>query len=93
MKLYLAGKITNEPNFREKFARTAQKLTEQGHTVMNPAELPNGFDYEDYMHVCFAMIDVCDAVHFMPCWEESDGAKREFQHATKREKIILVEGE
>lgn len=38
MKVYLAGKITGDPNYREKFAEAAKKLEERaGVTVISPA--------------------------------------------------------
>lgn len=38
MKVYLAGKITGDPNYREKFAAAAKKLEERaGVTVISPA--------------------------------------------------------
>ena len=91
MKVYIAGKITGDPNYKQKFKVKEMKLTHIGHNVMNPALLPDGFGYEDYMKICFSMIDVCDAVHFMPCWEDSEGAKREFQYATSRGKQIFMD--
>lgn len=37
MKVYLAGKITGDPNYREKFAAAAKKLEERaGVTVISP---------------------------------------------------------
>lgn len=41
MKVYLAGKITGDPNYREKFAAAAKKLEERaGVTVISPAVTP-----------------------------------------------------
>lgn len=43
MKVYLAGKITGDPNYREKFAAAAKKLAERaGVTVISPAVTPEG---------------------------------------------------
>lgn len=43
MKVYLAGKITGDPNYREKFAAAAKKLEERaGVTVISPAVTPEG---------------------------------------------------
>ena len=68
MKIYIAGKITGDPGYRDKFAAAEIQLGWQGHTVLNPAELPSGMSREDYMRICFAMIDVADAVVFLPDW-------------------------
>ena len=37
MKIYIAGKITGDPNYREKFEKAEKFLAGQGHSVMNPA--------------------------------------------------------
>ena len=81
MKIYIAGKITGNPDFEEQFKEAAEMLKAEGHLVMNPAALPLGFDYEDYMCICFAMIDVCDAVYFLRNWKDSPGAKKEREYA------------
>ena len=50
MKVYLAGKITGDPNYREKFAAAAKKLEERaGVTVISPAVTPEGLKKADYM--------------------------------------------
>lgn len=82
MKIYVAGPITGIEDYKEQFAAAEQLLKEKGHTVMNPAILPEGFEHEDYMHICLPMVDVCDAVVLLPGWMDSKGAKAEFVHAT-----------
>lgn len=77
MKVYIAGKITGDPGYRDKFAAVEIQLFHHGHTVLNPAELPSGMSREDYMRICFAMIDVADAVVFLPDAEDSAGARLE----------------
>lgn len=81
MKIYIAGKITGAPGYREKFANAQRLLSEKGYTVMNPAILPDGFDWWEYMSICFKMLDVCDGVALLPCWQDSKGAKLECEHA------------
>ena len=77
MKVYIAGKITGDPGYRDKFAAAEIQLGWPGHTVLNPAELPSGMSREDYMRICFAMIDVADAVVFLPDAADSAGARLE----------------
>lgn len=88
MKIYIAGKITGDPNYKQKFAVKRMKLEHEGHKVMNPAILPEGFTQDEYLKICFSMIDVCEAVHFLPDWEDSPGAKKEMEYAKKNKKII-----
>ena len=45
--------------------------------VLNPAELPEGMEAADYMRICMAMIDVADAVVFLPDAKDSAGARLE----------------
>lgn len=73
-KVYIAGKITGDCEYREKFERAAELLRRQGHVVLNPAVLPEGMSAADYMRICFAMIDVADRVALLPGWRESHGA-------------------
>ncbi len=49
MKVYLSGMITGDSNYRQKFKAMAEELLSYGYVVFNPAVLPDGFDYEDYM--------------------------------------------
>lgn len=42
MKIYIAGKITGDENYREKFAKAQAELEKDGHIVLNPSVLPEG---------------------------------------------------
>ena len=75
MKIYLAGKISGDDGYREKFARVAQKFA--GQQILNPAELPEGMEKADYLRICLAMIDCADMVLFLPDSRFSAGAKIE----------------
>lgn len=78
MKIYLAGKITGDENYREKFRKQEERLREEGHIVLNPASLPDGLRSEEYMQICSAMMGVADCVGFLPGWEDSPGAQLEY---------------
>lgn len=90
-KIYVAGKITGEPNFKEIFKKKVEELQNQGNIVLNPAELPKGLEYEEYITICFAMIDVCEEVHFLSNWVESQGAKREKLYSMAKNKDLSFE--
>ena len=55
--------------------------------------LNEGFEHEDYMHICYAMIDVCDAIYMQKDWQQSKGARMELQYAKGWKKQILYEEE
>ena len=76
MKIYLAGKISGDDGYQEKFSRAAQKFA--GHEVLNPAELPEGMEKADYMRICMAMVDAADLAVFLPDYRESRGAMVEW---------------
>ena len=89
MKIYLAGKITGDPDYQVKFMLARRQLEKQGHTVLSPAVLPEGLNPGEYMQICTAMIDVADAVAFLPDWAESPGAQLEQQYAAYAGKTRL----
>lgn len=77
MKIYIAGKITGDENYREKFAAAEKALRDKGHIPLNPATQPEGLRKEDYMRVCFAMLETADLVLFLEDYKESKGAMLE----------------
>ena len=77
MKIYIAGKITGDPNYQIKFMKARAQIMKEGHIALIPAVLPEGMTPADYMKICFAMIDVADAVAFLPDWMDSNGAMLE----------------
>ena len=90
MKVYIAGKITGDPDYREKFARAERIWSAAGHTVLNPAILPDGLTQRDYMRICMAMVDCADLLVLLPDWMESGGSRTEFWY-TRKAGIPFVE--
>ena len=80
MKIYIAGKITNDSDYKIKFSGAQKFYEDQGYIVLNPAILPSNMNQEDYTKICLAMIDVADVVSFLPDYEESPGAMLEFNY-------------
>ena len=89
--VYLSGKISGDPNYREKFAAAAQELENAGFIVLNPAVLPQeGFSWEAYMRISLAMLDECTSVCFLLDWKDSRGATWEHGRAFATGKRILM---
>jgi hypothetical protein len=80
VKIYIAGKITGDPNYRAKFNQYRRLLEISGHTVLNPAVLPSGLSYAEYARIDFAMIDCADVVAFLPDYQDSTGARLELAY-------------
>ena len=95
MKMYISGAITGTDNYMERFAKAEKELTENGYSVINPAkvnaQLPEDTTYEEYMKMCFCMLDMCDSIYMLKGWEKSCGANREYGYAIAKKKTIFIE--
>lgn len=89
MKVYIAGMITGNDQYREEFAAAEKKLRELGYIPINPAILPEGLDSGDYMRICLAMLDSADAIALLPTWAHSGGAKIELALAEYTGKQVI----
>jgi nucleoside 2-deoxyribosyltransferase len=88
--VYLAGKITGDPNYKEKFERARKLLEGAGFIALTPSVLPSvGFEYAAYIRMAAAMLDECEAVCFLPDWRESNGAMYENGRAAAKGKTIF----
>jgi len=91
MKVYIAGKITGFPKYKEVFNKAEEYLKTKGHVCMNPAILPEGFEPDEYLTVCFSMLSVCDVVYMLSNWKDSRGAKMGHKFAQEIGKKIVYE--
>ena len=89
MIVYLAGRITGDPAYRAKFADAEMVLRELGHTVLNPAVLPDGLEYAAYMAIDEQLLRAADAVCLLPDWKQSPGARQERALARRLGKKLL----
>lgn len=89
-KIFISGKVTGDPNYKEKFAKMEEELKGMDYIVLNPTILPEGLEWEEYMRITLNMLHICDAIIMLEDWEESKGAKIELEYATKNEKVIFL---
>ena len=91
--IYLAGKITGDPNYLDKFADAKWVLEayNKDAVVLSSAILPReGFSYEAYIRMSRAMLDECVWVYFLPDWVDSDGAQAEYGRAVAKGKQVCL---
>lgn len=92
MKYYISGGITGIENYMETFKKAEEHLIAQGHSVINPAKvnanLPTDTTYEQYMKMCYCMLDMCEGIYMLKDWENSRGANREMGYAIAKGLVI-----
>lgn len=89
-KIYIAGKITGDPDYKAKFEEAENFYKKKGFTVLTPTCLPIGMQPADYMRICFAMIDTADVVAFLPGYRLSAGAQLELQYCFYIDKDVKL---
>lgn len=92
--VYLSGKITGNENYKEVFSKAEQFLVNKGCCVLNPTrlyEVSKELAYEQYMKLCYTLIDICDVVFMVSGWQESKGAKAELLYAKSLNKEITYQ--
>lgn len=91
MIYYIAGPITNTPDYKERFAKAEEYLKDQNNIVINPTKiLPVGLPHKAYLPICMALIDACDCVYMLEGWEKSKGASAEYHYAVAQKKGVYL---
>lgn len=90
MKIYIAGAISNNPNYKKQFAEAERKLISEGHAVVNPVK-NWGFEYKDYIDMGLCELMHCDAIYMLRGFQNSRGAMLELTYAATVEIKIIYE--
>jgi len=80
--IYICGKVTGDPNYKEKFLKEENRLLSFGYEPANPAALvPSNEDWSKAMKATIRIMLLCDGVSLLPDWKKSKGAKIEVKLA------------
>lgn len=83
--VFICGPMTGYENYnRGAFMQKEVELIACGATVLSPAMLPDGLEYEQRLTITRGMIQVSDSVCLLPGWENSPDAWREVTYAMRR---------
>ena len=92
--VYLSGRISGNDNYKTEFAFAEYFLTQMGYIVINPAELDEiaeGLTYEQYMQICYRLVDIADIIFMVSGWQKSKGANAELSYAKSLGKKVMYQ--
>ena len=93
--IFISGKITGDPNYREKFISKKTELQQiyPQDIILSPTDIDmSNCNWLEAMGVTESIIDACDLIYFMSDWQESRGACEEHAHAAAMGIQIVEEG-
>lgn len=94
MNVYIAGPMSGLTDCnRPAFHAAAQFLIRSGHTVLNPATLPDGLTQPQYMDICLAMLRCASTIYMLDMWETSAGARAEHALAEKLGLLVIKQSD
>lgn len=97
MKVYISGKITGLPlsEAEERFKDAEELISALNLTPVNPLKngLPRHSSWEEHMAKDIELLKQCEAIFMLENWEDSRGAKIEYDFAIGSGKTIMYENQ
>jgi hypothetical protein len=82
MKVYIAGKISGCPEYKEFFEAAAKKVISMGNEPVIPYKGTSGREtYKEYIDHGLSLLKDCDAIFMLRNWPDSRGATLERMYA------------
>lgn len=95
-RIYIAGPMSGLPEFNyPAFHTAAKRLRDLGFDVENPAENPEPHcgSWLGYMRMAVTQLVRCDGVALLPGWQDSKGARVEYDLANRLGLVVMREAE
>ena len=90
-KVYIAGPITNDPDYKIKFDTIAKYLTNAGYKVFNPTSAPVGLTYKEYVDLGLELLMHCDCMCILPYKENSSSGVMLEKHYAELVGLPIIE--
>lgn len=96
--IYISGAVTNNPNYKQKFAEAEIRLKKAGYKeIINPvkimANLPPETPYKTYLDISLFLLRDCSEIYMLKGWQDSKGATLEYTYAKAVGMKIVFEDE
>ena len=95
IKIYISGKITGTTDYIQRFERAEKALSNSNYIVINPAkvnaQLPIETTLKEYIQMSMTMLKMCNSIYMLKGWEDSKGARLEYNYAVENNYKIIFE--
>lgn len=94
LTLFISGPMSGLPGYnRNAFYAAEIFLKKQGYPFVyrNPASLPDGKEYREYINICLEWLSQSDMIYMLKGWQLSKGSLLEHQYARNVGLIVAYE--
>lgn len=92
MIIYISGRISNNPNYKEEFKKAEGWLIKNDYTPINPTRIEiSNLTYNQYMILGYELIKMSDAIFMLGGWQDSKGACAELSYAKSLGKKVIYQ--
>ena len=92
--VYLSGRILGNSERKKDFDCAQRFLEKMRYIVINPAnldEVADGLPCEQFMKICYKLVEISDIVFMVSGWQKSKGANAELSYAKSLGKKVMYQ--